>query len=92
MTDLPPTLDTPEFRAAWADWLAYRKERRWSPYKPIGLKTAIKRLAEHGPDAAIMAINHSMGNNYQGLFPDRFVGRQRFASRNSGAGEFSGAF
>ena len=87
MTDLPENLDTPEFRAAWADWLAYRKERRLAAYKPIGLKRQLAALAAFGPQSAIAAIEQSIQQNYQGLFPKPLKGQ-----RTGGAGEFSGAF
>ena len=87
MTDLPENLDTPEFRQAWADWLAYRKERRLAAYKPIGLARQLNALAAFGPQSAIAAIEQSMAQNYQGLFPKPVKGQ-----RTGGAGEFSGAF
>ena len=87
MSDLPSNLDTPEFRAAWADWLAYRKERRLAAYKPIGLARQLNALAAFGPQSAIAAIEQSMAQNYQGLFPKPVKGQ-----RTGGAGEFSGAF
>jgi len=87
MSDLPSNLDTPEFRQAWADWLAYRKERRLAAYKPIGLARQLNALAAFGPQSAIAAIEQSMAQNYQGLFPKPVKGQ-----RTGGAGEFSGAF
>ena len=73
MTDLPENLDTPEFRAAWETWLAYRKERRLATYKPIGLKRQLNALAAFGPQSAIEAINSSIQQNYQGLFPKAVI-------------------
>ncbi len=69
MTNLPENLDTPEFRAAWADWLAYRKMYRIRTYKPIGAKRVLAMLAEFGPQSSIEAIKRSMDAHYQGLFP-----------------------
>ena len=66
---IPDTLNTPEFCAAWEEWLAYRKERRLAAYKPIGLKVQLNRLAAFGPESAIAAIAESIAQNYQGLFP-----------------------
>lgn len=87
MTDLPSNLDTPEFRQAWELWLAYRKERRLAAYKPIGLTRQLNALAAFGPASAIAAIEQSIQQNYQGLFPKPVKGQ-----RTGGAGEFSGAF
>lgn len=65
---LPSPLDTPEFRAAWAEWLAYRKERRLAGYKPIGLAKLLNRLAAMGAAGAVAALEHSMSQNYQGVW------------------------
>ena len=81
MTDLPSNLDTPEFRAAWADWLAYRKERRLATYKPIGLTRQLNALAAFGPQSAIAAIEQSIQQNYQGLFPKAILEPAKAASR-----------
>jgi hypothetical protein len=71
---LPPSLDTPRFRAAWSDWTEYRKELGLKPYKPRGLAGVLKKLERAGEQAALWAIEHSIGNNYQGLFPEKFNG------------------
>ena len=73
MNELPPELDTPEFRAEWELWLAYRKERRLAKYKPIGLRRQLNALAAFGPQSAIAAIEQSMAQNYQGLFPKAVI-------------------
>ena len=73
MNELPTELDTPEFRAAWELWLAYRRERRLATYKPIGLKRQLNALAAFGPQSAIAAIEQSMAQNYQGLFPKAVI-------------------
>ena len=85
--ELPLELDTPDFRAAWAEWLAYRKERHLGTYKPIGLRRQLRALAAVGPQSAIAAIEQSIQQNYQGLFPKPVK-----THRTAGAGEFSGAF
>jgi len=84
---IPPELNTPAFLAAWETWLAYRKERRLAAYKPLGLQRQLSALAAFGPQSAIEAIELSMRQNYQGLFPKPVKGH-----RVGGAGEFSGAF
>lgn len=88
--DLPAELDTTAFRAAWADWLAYRRERRLAAYKPVGLARCLARLAAMGHDAAVAALDHSMAQNYQGIWSpppqrgapareDRAVAAMRYA-------------
>jgi hypothetical protein len=75
-TPLPPfagelaVLDTEKFRAAWADWLKHRKEKR----KPVTATQAAKllpKLAAEGERAAVDRIERAIANGYQGLiFPD----------------------
>lgn len=72
--EIPATLDTPRFRAAWAEWISYRVERRLSTYKPKGLRAQFKNLAKFGPDAACESIAQSIAQNWQGLFPERAPG------------------
>lgn len=64
--------DSETFRAAWDLWKAYKAEKR-SIYKPIGEQSALRKLANEFQTeaAAIAAIEYSMGQNYQGIFPPR---------------------
>lgn len=63
----PPSLDNPESREAFGEWLAYKRERRQG-YKNPGF--ASKLLAEFGRDGPLVlraAVDYSIGRNYQGL-------------------------
>lgn len=51
-------------------WLAYKKEKRQT-YKPRGLKILKKNLllmSNGNPEYAKAIVEHSMGNNYSGLY------------------------
>ena len=65
---LPAELETEAFRAAWADWLAYRRECKVSPYKPRALAAQLATLAEWGQDVAIESIRQSIRQQWRGLF------------------------
>ena len=65
---LPAELETEAFRAAWADWLAYRRECKVSPYKPRALAAQLATLAEWGHDVAIESIRQSIRQQWRGLF------------------------
>ena len=84
-TPLPPELDTPEFRKAWDEWLHYRKEKR-KPVSDLAASKQIQSLVAVGVVAAIAAIERSIANDWQGIFPngERQDGR-------SGGGVRSGA-
>ena len=64
---IPPELDTPEFREAWAEWQQHKRERR-NTLTPTGARRALKKLAAMGPVRAVAAIHHSVASNYQGIF------------------------
>lgn len=90
---LPPSLDTEEFRCAWADWHQYRKERRNS-LTPSTEKEQLAYLEQLGPFQAIQSIRRSIRQGWQGLFepeerngfhkpqaPDLFAGHREFLAR-----------
>lgn len=64
------------FRAAWADWIQYRKEARFPRLTPTGLKRIMADLAKIGPDRAAAAIHFSIGKTWQGIFEDRPSGER----------------
>ena len=61
-----PALDTPEFRAAWAEWETFRREIK----KPLTRSTAVKQLADLAktPADAAARIEQSIRNGWRGLF------------------------
>lgn len=63
-------LDTPAFREAWANWL---REKRGAKLQPPAQSRQLGKLQEIGPDAAVKCIEHSLMNQYQGLFPEKFA-------------------
>lgn len=65
---LPLHLQTPSFLAKWQEWERFRRLKR----KPISRMAAvrqIKMLSELDPLMAAQAIDNSIQNDYQGLFP-----------------------
>jgi hypothetical protein len=71
---LPSSLDTPEFRQAWAEWTEHRTQLRVKPYTAKGQLHQFRRLAEMGTPKAIEAIRHSMANNYLGIYEPSQIG------------------
>lgn len=68
---IPPEIDTPDFRRAWADWKADRAARRVKPLTQAGEIRQLKHLATFGPAVAIEATETSLRNQWQGIFPER---------------------
>lgn len=68
--EFPENLDYPKFRKKWEDWISYRRE--------MGFKTAIgtqqrnlstvNRLSDGDVKTAVLIIQQSIDQNYQGLF------------------------
>jgi len=75
---MPATLDTPEFRAAWSDWLQHRRELR-KPATPTSQAKALKKLADLGAARAVAAVEHSIAQSWVGIFEreDRHANTRR---------------
>ncbi len=71
-TEVPDVLKTPEFLEKWATWIKYRTERR-APMTPTTVSLQLAKLAKHGVEAALWALDVSMCNGWQGLFPENFT-------------------
>jgi hypothetical protein len=65
---IPESIDCPQFRDAWRQWIEYRTEGR----KTITTATAAENMAvcaRLGPDAAIAAIRRTISKGWPGLQP-----------------------
>ena len=79
----PAAIDTPELRAKWGEWEAYRRERRLPTYKPRSANAQLRRLESWGIPAALASIDMAIANAYQGLFEPRGM------SNGSAGGRYS---
>ena len=80
---VPAALDTSEFRAVWADWLADRRDRR----KPVTERAAqqqLANLAAVGPVAAAACVRASIANGWAGLFLEKAETRSAVPFRAHG--------
>lgn len=70
----------PELQGAFADWLAYKAEKR-QEYKPTGLRSLeaqVKRNAQQYGEAAVaQLIRECMACNWQGIIWDRLEKREK---------------
>lgn len=74
--ELPDVLNTPAFRAAWAEWVQHRKEIR-KKLTDTSVKRQLAMLERIGHDQAIRTIGHTVERGWIGLRepdPKRFVG------------------
>jgi len=79
---IPDSLDTDEFRSAWDDWTAYRRERKLTTTDRT-VKSQLKMLEKLGARAAIETIEVSIRNGWAGLFPEKTNGNRSAARRDS---------
>ena len=67
VVSIPASLDSPDFREAWADYQAHRREIR-KPLKPTGLKSCLKTPGGDGNRPVCRALRLSIANGWQGVF------------------------
>jgi len=68
--EIPTSLDTPEFRTTWADWVQHRLEKK-KPLKPTTIKKQFCELEKMGVTRAIAAIDYSILRSWEGIFEDK---------------------
>lgn len=56
---------------AWCEWVEFRRAKR-KPISEIAAKKQLGSLQKLTPEQQQMTISHSIENDYQGLFPDKF--------------------
>lgn len=67
---IPDSLNNPRFVAKWKLWIAYRMKFK-KPKGPAEMfRLQLEKLVPFGVDASIEAIDKSMMNGYQGIFPE----------------------
>lgn len=66
--DCPPNLNTTAVRDAMDDWFEYRRERKLAKWKPSTIKKQLAAFVDDGPTAFVAAVDHSIRQQYQGLF------------------------
>jgi hypothetical protein len=74
--EIPATLKTEAFLAAWADWHQHRVEIKHK-FTPTAERNALAKLANMGPDRAVAALRHSMANGWQGIIEPDTKGNSR---------------
>jgi hypothetical protein len=67
---IPRDLDAPDFRAAWAEWIADRKAR--GRFTARAAELQFEKLLPLGPAKAAACVRESIANGWSGLFPDKF--------------------
>jgi hypothetical protein len=63
-------------------WILYKRERG-KGYKPSGLAALLNKLKTFPPNVVASAIQTSMANNWDGLFPEKAQGSQGYRPINA---------
>ena len=71
----PAELDTPEFRAAWEEWHTYRRELNLAKWTDRTVEVQLRKMAKAGASASVDAIQESISNGWQGVFPGKAVAK-----------------
>jgi len=69
--EIPVSLNTTEFRTAWTEYLGHRRDNKFSPLKPRSISAQFRKMETWGVVTAIEAIEDTIRNNYQGIFPPK---------------------
>ena len=87
---LPEALRTDSFRAAWSDWLKYRKETRHA-LTPSTIARQLKKLEKVGPAVAAAMIAQSIEHGWRGLFEVNSIDASRtLTGKGSASGGSTG--
>ena len=68
---LPPSLEFDDFKTAWGEYVAYRREKKLDPLKPRSMALQWDEMATWGKADAIEAIRTTIRNGWQGIFPPK---------------------
>lgn len=86
----PDPLDTPDFRAAWAEYLAYRRESRLRTLKPRSVNAQLAECVGWGHDASIESIRTTIAKGWHGIFePKKDKSHDRPTPRPEDRGQFA---
>ena len=66
---MPAILDTAECRSSLQEWLEHKRSKGKGYKSTAAIEKKLAEYDRSGPAAFIAAVNHSIGNNYDGLFP-----------------------
>ena len=74
-TVFPHELDTETFREKWKEFMTFRSKLK-KPLLPESVNAQLKTLARYGEAIATQSIEASIGNGWQGLFPEKIKPQQ----------------
>lgn len=74
--ELPPPLDTDEFKMAWEEYEKYRRQIGAKKLKPMSVSKLWAEMVNWGGEAAgIAALQQTIAKGWQGVFPPKQAGQ-----------------
>lgn len=69
--DYPPALNTPEFRAQFEAYLAWRRKMKFTKWKPVTIRRQLDKMVSWGASVAIAGIKEAMDQQWQSVWPPK---------------------
>jgi hypothetical protein len=83
---IPECLREDRFLASWWAFVQHRKDIK-KPISAVGGKALLHKLSKHDAELAADALDESLANGWQGVFPEKVERSERPGQRRSGANE-----
>lgn len=83
---LPPEISIAPFPPVWLEWIAYRREHRYSTRERT-MRAQLQSLAPLGPIAAAECLRSSIRNGWQGIFPEKVNANGKPQQQRVGSGQ-----
>lgn len=68
---IPASLQTEDFKKAWSEWIPFRIQLKEVKNYNLTFQKQLSILEKMGPSLAIEALNNSIQNEWQGVFPPK---------------------
>lgn len=83
---IPECLREDRFLASWSAFVRHRKDMK-KPISTVGGKALLHKLSRHDAELAADALDESLANGWQGVFPEKVERSERPGRTRSGANE-----
>lgn len=83
---IPEGLRDDRFLASWSAFVQHRKDIK-KPISAVGGKALLHKLSKHDAELAADALDESLANGWQGVFPEKVERSERPGRTRSGANE-----
>ena len=67
---IPDVLQTEKFMHSWSAFVQHRRQMR-KPISAVGGKALLRKLEQHSVEVATAALDESLSNGWQGVFPEK---------------------